>query len=38
MQWLEKWDAVHKSYLLSELVKLCDKNMLGYFVQCLYQQ
>lgn len=37
-QWMNKWGGTYKSYLLSVLVKLCDKNLLGYFVQCLHQQ
>lgn len=35
---MNEWDGTYKSHLLSELVKLCDKNLLSYFVQCLYRQ
>lgn len=37
-QWMEEWDEPQKSYLLNQLVKFCDEELLGYFVQCLYQQ
>ena len=37
-QWMEKWESAQKSCLLVELIKLCNENLLGYFVQCLYQQ
>ena len=33
-----EWDAPQKASLLLEVVKLCDKELLGYLVQCLHQR
>lgn len=33
-----KWKKSQICVLLLEVIKLCDKELLGYFVQCLYQR
>lgn len=35
---MKEWPAIKQSQLLLEVVKLCDKDLLAYFVQCLYQR
>lgn len=35
---MSRWPAKQKSQLLLEIVKLCNKDLLAYFVQCLYQR
>ena len=37
-QWMGEWDAPQKASLLLEVIKLCDKELLGYLVQCLHQR
>lgn len=37
-QWLLQWQAPQKVLLFLEVVKLCDKELLGYSVQCLHQR
>lgn len=37
-QWMGQWPPSQILFLLLELVKLCDKDLLGYLVQCLYQR
>lgn len=37
-QWMRDWEATQKAFLLLEVVKLCNKELLGYLVQCLYQR
>lgn len=33
-----EWPAKQQAQLLLEVIKLCDKDLLAYFVQCLYQR
>ena len=33
-----EWDAPQKASLFLEVVKLCDKELLGYLVQWLHQR
>lgn len=32
------WKSTQKAFLVLEVIKMCDKDLLGYFVQCLYQR
>ncbi len=35
---MEYWESSQRAYLLLEVVKICDKDLLSYFVQCLHQR
>ncbi len=37
-QWMDDWESSQRAYLLLEVIKMCDKDLLGYFVQCLHQR